>query len=115
MVSPALQAAEELASEGIEASVLNMSSIKPIDRDALIEAARLSGAVVTAEEHNIIGGLGGAVAEVLGEACPVPVVRVGTRDTYGESGTAAALLDKYGLTARDVAKAARQALSMKRG
>jgi transketolase len=114
MVSQALHAAEELSAEGIQATVLNMSSIKPLDAGALIEAARLTGAVVAAEEHNIIGGLGGAVAECLGEEYPVPVVRVGTRDTYGESGTAAALLEKYGLTGRDVARAARQAIARKR-
>lgn len=114
MVYQAMQAAEELAAEGIEATVINMGSIKPIDREALVAAARTCGAVVTAEEHNVIGGLGGAVCEVLAEECPVPVIRVGTQDTYGESGTADALLKKYGLLGVDVARAARQAIAKKR-
>jgi transketolase len=113
MVHHAMQAAEELAAEGIEATVINMGSIKPIDRAALAHAARTCGAVVTAEEHSVIGGLGGAVCEVLAEECPVPVIRVGTQDTYGESGTADALLKKYGLLGTDVARAARQAIAKK--
>ncbi|MNL51240.1 1-deoxy-D-xylulose-5-phosphate synthase [compost metagenome] len=114
MVHQALLAAAELEAEGLEATVINMGSIKPIDRAALVEAAERCGAVVTAEEHSVIGGLGGAVCEVLAEACPVPVHRVGTQDTYGESGTADALLEKYGLLGVDVARAARAAIAKKR-
>ena len=114
MVDQALQAAAELEGEGIQAGVLNMSTIKPIDREALILAARQSGAIVTAEEHTILGGLGAAVCEVLAEDYPVPVVRVGTRDCYGESGTPNALLKKYGLLGTDLARAARQAIAKKR-
>jgi transketolase len=113
MVYQALLAADELAADGISAAVLNMGSVKPIDREALLEAARTTGALVTAEEHNVIGGLGGAVCEAIADECPVPVVRVGTQDTYGESGTADALLQKYGLLGSDLARAARTALSKK--
>lgn len=114
MVHQAMSAAAELALEGIDASVLNMGSIKPIDREALILAARETGAIVTAEEHTILGGLGGAVCEVLAEEYPVPIVRVGTRDCYGESGTPDALLKKYGLLGSDLARAARQIIARKR-
>ena len=115
MVSEALAAAEELAAEGIQAEVLNAATIKPLDIDAVVAAAKKCGAVVTAEEHNILGGLGGAVAEVLAENRPVPMVRVGVRDTFGESGTPAELLEKYGLTEKEIARAAREVLERKRG
>lgn len=114
MVHQAVLAAEELAGEGIEASVLNMGSIKPIDREALLLAARETGAIVTAEEHTILGGLGGAVSEVLAAEYPVPVLRIGTRDCYGESGTPDALLKKYGLLGSDLARTARQIIAKKR-
>ncbi|KUO50360.1 MAG: transketolase [Desulfitibacter sp. BRH_c19] len=104
MVSKALEAAEMLAEEGVQASVYNMSTIKPIDVDAIEEAAQ-TGCVVTAEEHSIIGGLGSAVAEVLGEKCPVPLERVGIMDTFGESGKPDELLKKYGLTKENIASA----------
>ncbi|WP_028308045.1 transketolase family protein [Desulfitibacter alkalitolerans] len=112
MVSKALEAAEKLAEEGVQASVYNMSTIKPIDAAAIEEAAQ-SGCVVTAEEHNIIGGLGSAVAEVLGERCPVPLERVGIMDTFGESGKPDELLKKYGLTSEDIASAVIRALDRK--
>lgn len=115
MVAAALEAAEELAREGIEARVLNMSTIKPLDREAVVAAARQTGAVVTAEEHSVIGGLGSAVAEVLSEECPVPLRMVGIRDQFGQSGTPAELLRAYGLTAEDVARATRQAVAAKKG
>ncbi|MDI3280660.1 MAG: transketolase family protein [Bacillota bacterium] len=115
MVAAALEAAKELAGEGIEARVLNMSTVKPLDREAVVAAARQTGAVVTAEEHSVIGGLGSAVAEVLGEECPVPLRMVGIRDQFGQSGTPAELLRAYGLTAEDVARAARQAVAAKKG
>lgn len=113
MVSRALKAADLLKDKGISARVLNMSSIKPIDREAIVKAAKETGAIVTCEEHNVIGGLGGAVAEVVTETVPVPVLRVGTEDTFGESGTADALLEKYGLTAAHVAETAEKAISLK--
>ena len=112
-VEQALAAAEILASEGIDASVVNMASIKPIDRDLVIAEARACGAIVTAEEHSIIGGLGSAVAEVVCEEYPVPVIRVGVKDTYGHSGPAAALVKEFGLDAEAIADAARRAVKIK--
>lgn len=109
----ALQAADMLRDAGLRAGVLNMGSIKPIDRAALVRAARASGAIVTAEEHSVIGGLGAAVCEVLAEEGPVPVIRVGTQDCYGESGTPEALMTKYGLTGADLVRAAYRALALK--
>lgn len=112
-VAAALEAAEILASEGIEARVINMATIKPLD-DALIEqAARECGAVLTAEEHQASGGLGSAVCELLADRCPVPVARVGVDDTFGESGTSDELLAKYGLDAAGIARRARQLLKRK--
>lgn len=112
-VSMALEARELLAAEGISARVINIHTIKPIDRDILVKAAKETGAIVTAEEHNIIGGLGGAVAEVLSEECPVPVLRVGMNDTYGHSGTVPALLEHYGITPAAIAEKAKKAVGMK--
>jgi transketolase len=106
----ALEAADILAAEGISAHLLHMPTLKPLDEQAVVEAAARTGAVVTAEDHTIIGGLGGAVAEVLGERHPTPMRRVGLRDTFGESGPNEALLEKYGLTAHHVAAAARDLL-----
>ena len=114
MVSVALEARELLAAEGISARVINIHTIKPIDREIIAKAAEETGAVVTAEEHNIIGGLGGAVTEVICETKPVPVVRVGMNDTYGHSGTVPALLEAYGLTPANVAASAKKAISMKK-
>ena len=113
MVSLALEARELLAAEGIKARVVNIHTIKPIDRDIIAKAAQETGAIVTAEEHNIIGGLGAAVAEVVCETAPVPVVRVGMNDTYGHSGTVPALLEAYGLTPANIATAAKKAISLK--
>ncbi|OEF97809.1 transketolase family protein [Desulfuribacillus alkaliarsenatis] len=98
MVSKAIEASEKLQEEGISARVINISTIKPIDKDIIIQAAMETNAIVTAEEHNIIGGLGSAVAEVVAENHPVKMKRVGVEDTFGESGTPDALLEKYGLT-----------------
>lgn len=114
MVSMALKAAELLAGEGIEVGVVNLSTIKPIDRETLAEAARESGGIVTAEEHNIYGGLGGAVAEVLMEDCPVPFVRFGMRDRFGVSGEAKALLAHFGLTHVELADAVREVVKKKK-
>ena len=114
MVNEALEAAEQLAAEGIDAQVINMATIKPIDKELLVEAARQTGAIVTAEEHNVIGGLGSAVAEVLAEAVPVPVVRVGVEDTFGQSGPAVELLKLYGLSAENIVAKAKKALALKK-
>ncbi len=113
MVAAARRAADELTQTGITARVLNMSSIKPLDSAAVIKAARDTGAIVTCEEHSVIGGLGSAVAEVLGENAPVPLERVGVLDTFGESGTPDALLAKYNLTAADIVRAAKRVVQRK--
>lgn len=105
MVSAALEAAERLAAKGIDAGVIDMHTIKPLDEDILMEAAK-TGPVVTAEEHSVIGGLGGAVAEVLSRRCPVKIAMVGQQDTFGESGKPQELLEKYHMTSSDIEKAA---------
>lgn len=105
-----LDAANLLAAEGISAFVLHVPTLKPLDVEAIVNAAAATGLVVTAEDHSILGGLGGAVAEVLGEEYPVPMKRIGLRDTFGESASNAPLLEKYGLTARHVAAAAKTLL-----
>ncbi|WP_312336490.1 transketolase family protein [Anaerospora hongkongensis] len=114
MVGPAVKAAEELKQQGISARVLNIHTIKPIDKATIIKAAQDTGAIVTCEEHNIIGGLGSAVAEVLVENHPALMERVGVLDTFGESGTPNALVAKYQLTAADIVKAAQKVLSRKK-
>ncbi len=114
MVNEALIAAESLKNDGINARVINIHTIKPIDRDIILKAAAETGAIVTAEEHNIIGGLGSAVAEVVCEGNPVPVVRVGINDQYGHSGKVPPLLQMYGLTPENIAEKAEIALSMKK-
>ena len=113
MVYEAIKAAEELALEGINARVINMSTIKPIDKELIINAAKETKAIVTAEEHSIIGGLGSAVCEVVSEECPVVVKKVGVKDSFGESGTPAELLKKYGLTANDIVEAVKEAINKK--
>ena len=113
MVDMALTAAEQLANEGISARVINMHTIKPIDRALVLEAAKATGAIVTAEEHNIIGGLGSAVVEVVSEGCPVPVLRVGVEDVFGRSGTVPALLEAYGLTPANIVAKAKAAVALK--
>lgn len=114
MVNEALSAAASLAKEGVDAAVMDVHTIKPLDESAIVKTAKETGAVVTAEEHNILGGLGGAVAEVLAENVQVPMIRVGIRDAFGESATASELLVKYGLTASDIIAASKRALKMKR-
>jgi len=114
MVSEALTAATGLAKEGLSATVLNVHTIKPLDESAIVKTAKETGGVVTAEEHSILGGLGGAVAEVLTENVQVPMIRVGIRDAFGESGTSSELLMKYGLTASDIIAASKRVLKMKR-
>lgn len=114
MVEKALQASEILAAQGIQAAVINMHTIKPLDEATIIEQAKATGCMVTAEEHSVLGGLGGAVAEVLSEHVPVPLVRVGTQDTFGESGPPDELLQKYGLTAQDIVEAAKKSIERKK-
>jgi transketolase len=114
MTAMALEAAEILAGEGIEAGVLHIHTIKPIDRDAIKRFAEESGCLVTAEEHSIIGGLGSAVTEVLAETYPVPVLRVGIQDHFGESGTPADLLEKYELTPQALVRSAKEVMERKK-
>ena len=114
MVHLALEAADILAKEGIDAGVINIHTVKPLDTALITEAAKRSGAIVTAEEHTVIGGLGAAVCEALAESCPVPVLRVGVEDKYGRSGKVPELLEIYGLTAENIAAKARAAVSLKK-
>ena len=102
-----------LAEEGISARVINMATIKPIDKDILVKAAKETGAIVTAEEHSVIGGLGSAVCEVLAETTPVPVKKVGVEDTFGRSGKVPPLLEMYGLTAANIVAKAKEAIALK--
>ena len=114
MLYMAIEAAEKLAEEGISARVTNVHTIKPIDKEDIIEAAKTTGCIVTAEEHNIMGGLGAAVAEVVCENCPVPVLRVGVEDKFGKSGKVPALLEAYGLTAENIVAKAKAAIAAKK-
>ena len=102
LVANCLEAAEKLAADGIDAEVINIHTIKPIDADLIVASAQKTGKVVTAEEHSVIGGLGGAVAEVLSEKAPTKQLRIGINDTFGESGPAAELVKKYGLDADSI-------------
>lgn len=113
MVSHALQAAELLAKEGIQVRVINLHTVKPIDQQALITAAKETGAIVTAEEHSVIGGLGGAVAEVVVQHQPVPMRFIGVKDRFGTSGDPADLLKAFHLMPEDIAKAAKGVLHLK--
>jgi transketolase len=117
MVSRALEAAKELKGKGISCRVVDMFSIKPIDRDLVARCAKETGAIATAEEHNVIGGLGGVISEVIGETYPVPIKRVGIHDMFGESARDEEidmLLERYGLTAAEIAKAVLEARSRSR-
>lgn len=114
MVEAALEAQKTLAEAGLNVRVINIHTIKPIDADMIIKAAKETGVIITAEEHNIIGGLGSAVAEVVTEGCPVPVLRVGVKDTFGESGKPNELLEAYGLTAKDIVNAVKKGLELKK-
>jgi transketolase len=113
MVNEALTAAAELLKDGISAQVVNMATIKPLDAETVINCAKKTGAVVTAEEHNIIGGLGSAVCEVLSQSVPVPVLRVGVDDVFGKSGPAQELLHLFGLDAENIIKKSKLAISKK--
>ena len=114
MTALCLQAAEMLEAEGVSAEVLNISTIKPLDSEAIAASVSKTGCCVTAEEHSIVGGLGSAVCEVLAESRPAPVERVGTMDTFGESGKPDELMARYGLTAEHIADSARKSISRKR-
>lgn len=114
MTAESLKAARELEAEGLSVQVINVSTLKPIDSAAIVDAARKTGALVTVEEHSIIGGLGSAAAEVLAENAPVPLERVGIRDTFGESGKPQELLDKYGLNVNSIKEAVRKAVGRKK-
>ncbi|RDY26113.1 transketolase family protein [Romboutsia weinsteinii] len=113
MVNEAVIAHEALKSEGINVKVINMSTIKPIDRELIINSAKETKAIVTAEEHSVLGGLGSAVSEVLSEECPVIIKKVGVKDSFGESGTPADLLKKFGLTSDDIVVAVKEAIAKK--
>ena len=114
MVDMALTAAELLKAEGISARVVNIHTIKPLDKEIIIDSAKATGAIVVAEEHNIIGGLGSAVAEAVCEACPVPVTRVGIEDQFGRSGKVPPLLELYGLTPANIVAKAKAAIALKK-
>ncbi len=114
MVAEALRTRDLLKAEGIDVGVIDMSTIKPLDTAAVIAAAKRCGAIVTAEEHSVIGGLGGAVAEALAESVPVPMARIGVKDSFGTSGDQEALLKHYGLSAGDLATAVKEVIKKKR-
>ena len=113
MVCEALEAAEMLAKDGISARVINIHTIKPLDSELILKAAKETGCIVTCEEHSIIGGLGSAVAECVSESYPVPVTRIGVNDTFGHSGPAVALLKEFGLCADNIAAVTKQAVAKK--
>ena len=113
MVHLAVEAADILKAEGIDAGVINIHTVKPLDTELIVEAARRSGAIVTAEEHNVIGGLGSAVCDAVSEEYPVPVLKVGVEDQFGRSGKVPELLEIYGLTAANIAAKARKAIALK--
>lgn len=114
MVNEALKAFELLKKDGINARIINIATIKPIDKNIIIKAAKETGAIVTAEEHSVIGGLGSAVSEVLAEEYPVPVVKLGVNDTFGHSGPANALLDEFGLRDINIVEKVKKAISFKK-
>lgn len=114
MVKEALEAYDLLKAEGINARIINIHTIKPLDRDIVLKAAKETGAIVTAEEHSVVGGLGGAVSEIVAEEYPVPVVKLGVYDTFGHSGPAEKLLDEFGLRAVNIVEKVKKAISMKK-
>ncbi|GFE56451.1 transketolase family protein [Geobacter sp. AOG1] len=113
MTAQAVAAAEQLKKEGVSARVVHIGTVKPLDQEIIVKAARETGAIVTAEEHSIVGGLGSAVAEVLAEQCPVPLKRVGVNDRFGTSGKAEELLKYFGLTAENLVETGRELLARK--
>ncbi len=114
LVEPAIRASKMLAEEGISARVINIHTIKPLDEEIVLAAAKETGAIVTAEEHSIIGGLGSAVSEYLAGVCPTPVVRLGINDEFGHSGPAKELVKVYGLTAENLVEKAKAAIALKK-
>lgn len=114
MLCRCLDAADALAKDSIDTRVIEMHTIKPLDTEMLVQAARETGAIVTVEEHSIVGGLGGAVSEALSDCCSVPVKRVGIADTFAETGSYGQLLDSYGMSVNDITQAVQQALTRKR-
>ena len=113
MVHLAMEAADMLKEEGIDAEVINIHTVKPLDSELILASAKKTGAVVTAEEHSVIGGLGSAVCDVISENCPVPVLKVGVNDAYGRSGKVPELLEIYGLTSANIAAMAKKAVAKK--
>ena len=113
MVNEAIEAAKVLSAKGIDAAVINIHTIKPIDKDIIIEAAKNTGLVLTVEEHSVIGGLGSAVSEVLSENYPTKVIRIGVNDVYGHSGPAVDLLKEFGLSSENIIKTAVEAVNSK--
>lgn len=114
MVQEALKAAEQLKKDGVSARVIDMHTIKPLDEEMVLKAAKETGCIVTSEEHNVLGGLGAAVAEYLSGVCPVPVIRHGVEDEFGRSGKAPLVMQAYGLTAEKIAEKAKKAISLKK-
>lgn len=110
MVAEAVEAGRALSEQGIDARIINIHTIKPIDRDIIIKAARETGKIITVEEHSVIGGLGSAVGDAVLEECPVPVIKIGMKDVFGESGPAKELLKKYGLCAENIVAVTKGAL-----
>ena len=110
MVAEAIEAGKALAEQGIDARIINIHTIKPIDRDIIIKAAKETGKIITVEEHSVIGGLGSAVANVVTEECPVPVIKIGVNDCFGHSGPAVALLKEFGLCAENIVNVTKAAL-----
>jgi transketolase len=113
MVNEALEAAKVLEGEGISARVVNIHTIKPLDKELICKCAHETGVIVTAEEHSIIGGLGAAVAEAVTECCPVPVVKIGVNDEFGYSGPAVELLKKFGLSSENIVAKVKEAVKLK--
>ncbi|MDG1260557.1 MAG: transketolase family protein [Flavobacteriales bacterium] len=113
LVWEAIQAGHALAEKGIDAEIINIHTIKPLDEAAVIASAKKTGAVVTAEEHQILGGLGSAISQTISRECPTPIEFVGVKDSFGESGTPAQLMEKYGLSASNIVEAAEKAISKK--
>ena len=113
MVSKAMAAAKTLEEEGVSVRVINIHTIKPLDKELVVKAAKETGLIITAEEHNIVGGLGEAVCAAVCEECPVPVIRVGVEDVFGSSGPAEKMLEVYGLTTENIVNKAKAALAKK--
>lgn len=114
MVNEAVEAAKSLEAEGISVQVVNIHTIKPLDKELIAECAKKTGLIITAEEHSVIGGLGSAVAETVTECCPVPVVKIGVNDEYGHSGPAVELLKEYGLSAENIVETVKKAMALKK-